>query len=382
MAAPAKQISTSIGFQDAKGNVVSNGLLRLTLSQTATVTATGGQVSTDAIFLPLDVNGKITTTAIWFVDEFSTLGLIYYGKVYKSDLVGEVPGLNALQYAPNGAGPYDLAVAAQSGPASPSYSQAVLLSPTSQQNGFINISGILNVGNAAAIGTTLAVGTNETVGGTLAVTGATTLAAVSATAATITSLTTGQIIQPAATALTIVDNQGGTRYSIPSGGVAQSTINNTKLTGVSNSNSVTLINFQGPAAAITGTGADATAYTFTVPANTIGSGKGIRVTTAINHSTGTASVTYKLSFGGTAIASYNSAVTGYGRVITDIFNNVGSVTAQSIDNGHLIINTSLVTGGGGSSAIATTSNQAVTFTFNVAATDQVTPIMFRIELLQ
>lgn len=216
MAAPAKVISTSIGFQDAKGNVVAGGLLRLTLSQTATVIATGGQVSTDPIFLPLDSNGKVTNTAIWFVDEISPTGLIYYGKVYKSDLVGEVPGLNALQYAPNGAGPYDLAVAAQSGPASPSYSQAVLLSPTSQQNGFINISGILNVGNAAAIGTSLTVGT------TLGVSGASTFSS---------AITAPQVTQPATTIFKIVDNNAGTRFSIPANGTSQSTLNNTLITG-------------------------------------------------------------------------------------------------------------------------------------------------------
>lgn len=203
-----------------------------------------------------------------------------------------------------------------------------------------------------------------------------------AASANIPSLNTAGIFQSAATLLQIIDNQSGVRLSIPANGIGQGTLNNWKLTGPSSANSVTLVNFQGPASPITGTGAAATIYTFSVPANTIGAGKGIRVTTAFNHSTGSASVTYVLSFGGTAIASYNSSVAGYGRVITDIFNTTGSTTAQSIDNGHLMINTSLVTGGGGSSAITTTANQSVTFTFSVANTDQVAPVMFRIELIQ
>lgn len=53
-----------------------------------------------------------------------------------------------------------------------------------------------------------------------------------------TSVTTGQVIQPAATALTIKDNQGGTRFSIPAGGVAASTLNNTNITGASTLTSV------------------------------------------------------------------------------------------------------------------------------------------------
>lgn len=224
MAAPAKSISTSIGYQDAKGNVVANGLLRLTLSQTATVTATGGQVSTDPIFLPLDVNGKIVTTAIWFSDEVSPTGTIYYGKVYKSDLVGEVPGLNSLQYSITGAGPYDLATAVQSGPASPSYAGAVLLSPSTPQTGFINITG------AATIGGALSVTGNTALSGTASV-------ALALTAST--SVITPQVIQPAATQFILKDNQGGTRFSIPSGGSAQSTLNNTSIGGGSTYNGTT-----------------------------------------------------------------------------------------------------------------------------------------------
>jgi hypothetical protein len=132
VAAPAKLISTSIGFQDPKGNVVANGMLMLTLSQTATVTVTGGQVTTEPIYLNLDANGKITNTAIWFVDELSPTGLIYYGTVFASNKTRMIPGLDKLQYSITGAS-FDLATAVQSGPASPSYSGAVMLTPSGSQ---------------------------------------------------------------------------------------------------------------------------------------------------------------------------------------------------------------------------------------------------------
>lgn len=85
MAVPTKIISTSQSFQDAKGNVVANGFLMLQLSQNCEVTASGGQVTTQAIWLPLDVNGKITNTAIWFNDELSPSGTVYYAKLFGSN---------------------------------------------------------------------------------------------------------------------------------------------------------------------------------------------------------------------------------------------------------------------------------------------------------
>lgn len=83
--APTKLISTSVGFQDAKGNVVSNGMLSLKLSQNALVTATNGQVTTESIYLPLDVNGKITSSAIWFNDELTPAGTTYRAVLYASN---------------------------------------------------------------------------------------------------------------------------------------------------------------------------------------------------------------------------------------------------------------------------------------------------------
>lgn len=87
MAVPTKLISTSQGFQDAKGNVVANGLLSLTLSQAAEITASGGLVTTDPLYFALDVNGKITSTAIWFNDELTPSGTTYHAILYASNQV-------------------------------------------------------------------------------------------------------------------------------------------------------------------------------------------------------------------------------------------------------------------------------------------------------
>ena len=86
MAAPAKILTTSIGFQDAFGNVVANGLLMLTLSQTATVTATGGQVTTEPIYFTLDANGKIVNKA-----SYTCLGIDTEGR---KDILGLWVGEN------------------------------------------------------------------------------------------------------------------------------------------------------------------------------------------------------------------------------------------------------------------------------------------------
>lgn len=85
MAVPTKLISTSQGFQDAKGNVVANGLLSLTLSQTAEVTASGGLVTTEPLYFVLDANGKITSTAIWFNDELTPSGTTYHAVLYAAN---------------------------------------------------------------------------------------------------------------------------------------------------------------------------------------------------------------------------------------------------------------------------------------------------------
>lgn len=83
-----------------------------------------------------------------------------------------------------------------------------------------------------------------------------TLAALAAASANIPNLNTQTIFQSAATILKIVDNNGGTRYSVPANGTSQATLNNTLITGGSTYGGTTQ-NKQ----IFTGNG------TFTIPAN-------------------------------------------------------------------------------------------------------------------
>lgn len=203
------------------------------------------------------------------------------------------------------------------------------------------------------------------------------------TAPTITNSTQNIINQPAATAFILKDNQGGTRYSIPAGGITQSTINNTNFTGAGNSNSVNLLNVQGPLAAVVGTGADVNLYTFTIPANTIQAGKGIRLKVSVNHSTGSAAVSYKLKLGSTALYTAGGAATSSATLTFDqeIFNDAG---VQNTQFGQLImIDSATITANITFTSAENAANSlALTFTMNVAATDQVTPKFWRVELIQ
>src|SRR5260370_13922632 len=60
----------------------------------------------------------------------------------------------------------------------------------------------------------------------------------------------------------------------------------------------TILNRQLLFGALTGNSADQVIYQFTIPANTVGPGKGIRIYTQWLHNTGTASITFKINFGG------------------------------------------------------------------------------------
>lgn len=239
--------------QNPGGSVIPSGYLELTLSTDCSVIAPPGQVVAGTpIIFQFDSSGNLLGTCqIYSNAELNPAGSYYTVNILNSNKsrINQNPFVWVFSQAAGST--VDIGTIVPSSPSSPSYPGAVLLSPPAQQNGFININGILNVGANAAIGTSLAVGTNETVGGTLAVTGATTLAGVSAT-----SLTTGQIIQPAATILTIKDNQGGTRLSIPAPGIAQTTINNALITGGSTYGGTTQ-----HVQTFTGNG------TFTIPAN-------------------------------------------------------------------------------------------------------------------
>jgi hypothetical protein len=165
------------------------------------------------------------------------------------------------------------------------------------------------------------------------------------------------------------------------------TLQNKTLNGAASGNAVTLLNQQASAGALTGNAADQTVYTYTMPA-VVGAGKGIRVKVIFIHSTGTASVTYKLIIGAVTVeapAYANFSTAGTDKLEWEIFNNAGVQNAQNWQRSS-VVNTGGVTNSPGESvgtaAVDLSAQQVVKFTFNVAATDQITPKFWRVELIQ
>lgn len=154
------------------------------------------------------------------------------------------------------------------------------------------------------------------------------------------------------------------------------------LTGATTGNNVSVLNAQGATTAITGTGADAVIYTYSLPANTIDTtSKAVLVSCAATHNSGTANPSVKININGV------NAVTG----------NIGTSALQSVNFEAKILRTSTTAGGSKGLATVTgalnpfsltlaglawTSAQTITCTFNVAATDQMTGVMFMVEQIQ
>lgn len=161
-------------------------------------------------------------------------------------------------------------------------------------------------------------------------------------------------------------------------------LSNKTLTGASSGNSVILLNVQGPSGAITGTSADATAFTYTLPANTLGAGKCLEISFDLLHGTGAASPSYKLKFGSATLITVTGGASGrhFAVPLVHVCNNSGVTNAQS-GMLYAAFDSTLITGTTSfTPAIDTTSNQAITVTFNVANTDTVTPQFFVVKLVQ
>ena len=140
--------------------------------------------------------------------------------------------------------------------------------------------------------------------------------------------------------------------------------------------------YQSPAGAVTGTGAAATYFTCSVPA--LASGTGISITAVSKHTTGTAAVTYTVSFGGTSTTS--SAPAGSANQVEVIkcllMNNVGSTTAQTVTTQYMDSNSGTISTKLDTMAINTAGAQTLNVQFNVANTDAITPEMFLVQLVR
>jgi len=133
---------------------------------------------------------------------------------------------------------------------------------------------------------------------------------------------------------------------------------------------------QGPLTAVTGAGSVAAYFApFTIPANALGSGQGVRITIASKHTTGAAAVAYNLSFGGTAttVTQPSGSANQLDRIVYEIKNNAGSQAAQTILTAAQDSNAGTNNLKLDAAAVSTTSGVLVTPQFNVAATDQITP---------
>ena len=152
-------------------------------------------------------------------------------------------------------------------------------------------------------------------------------------------------------------------------------------TGGGVTHAISQLDYQGAAGAITGTGAAATVFTTTVPS--IPAGGCVNIDFGLSHTTGTASVVYSFSYSTFNGTWFTSTHTGVKAGIVSLCNNAGVQNAQqwnftsgSDNNGGTFVGVlpAVVTGG----AIASGSSQTLKLTFNVAATDAVTPEWWRV----
>lgn len=81
-----KQVTTSVGFQDPFGALISLGDLILDLTQDGVVITGGGQIANRRVVLPLDAAGKITPTNIWFNDELTPANTTYRATLMDNNL--------------------------------------------------------------------------------------------------------------------------------------------------------------------------------------------------------------------------------------------------------------------------------------------------------
>lgn len=154
------------------------------------------------------------------------------------------------------------------------------------------------------------------------------------------------------------------------------------LNGPGSANTVTLLNSQGPVTAITGNGADQNLYTYSIPGNTIGASKGFRVKFAFQKTAGSASTTYRLKLGSTTLFTWVSNFAGLTTGTLLVMNATGVQNAQWF-MGQVLEGTAIVTNQQGVSAVESlATTDAISLTFNVANTDQVTPKMWVVEIVQ
>jgi hypothetical protein len=136
---------------------------------------------------------------------------------------------------------------------------------------------------------------------------------------------------------------------------------------------------QGPASALTGNGLAQTVYTCTMTANVLCPTCGIKIDSCVNHSTGSASVAYILSFGGTNVMDTGISTAGTIEITGTAFNNSSTSSQWLLGNA---IDAGTPPGPqSGTASISTSSAVTITLTFNVASTDKVTPCGWSVSMI-
>jgi hypothetical protein len=198
--------------------------------------------------------------------------------------------------------------------------------------------------------------------------------------ATTDTLTNKTLISPA---ISTISNTG--TLTLPTstdtlvGRATTDTLTNKTLQGAGSGNSVVLLSSlkQDATAQLTGNSLDQTIWTFSIPGNTIEPGKNLDFDIWTSHDVGGSTITWKITYGSAVV----SCLVG-GTAVNEIHlrgmiaNNNGVTNAQRL--GLDCVSTNTTNAGTATGSVDTTSSQTLTFSFNVANTDKITPQSMRL----
>jgi hypothetical protein len=142
----------------------------------------------------------------------------------------------------------------------------------------------------------------------------------------------------------------------------------------------TVLNAQGNSGAVTGNSSAQVLYTYSLPGSTVATLKALRVTIGVSHSVGAANISYLLSLNGQNTNCNPSLSTAGGIVFTCTILNTAATTG--VNTGFAVAGATVAGGTAALTGLAWGSSQTLQFTFNVANTDQVTPVLWLVEVVQ